>query len=458
MSLRRLVIVMSLVGLTRAVAAYDAEPPFQLVRSDESYLYLRDPARRQSWDDAIKYLPLSVDGLTWLSLGGEIRERFDVYNAPRFGIGTPSDSYDLQRLLLHADLHVGSHLRFYAELGNHEVYGKRTAVLPVDKDPTDVQNAFVDFVPDEAGAWRARLGRQELLLNSTQRFISVREGPNIRQSYDGGRLTWAKGAWNVDAFSLRPVIAKPQSFDDRGDPNTLFSGVYASRRLQGASGSLDGYWIALDRWGAKYGTRVATERRRGLGSRLALKGGGWDLDAEVMLQYGVFGDADIRAWGAGVDAGRTFEAPWGPRAGLRLDAASGGSLRDPVRLSTFNPLFPKGLYFDESTLTTDSNLLSLRPSITVTPVSSLTLQLSEAWRWRQSREDALYLIPFVPLPQTLGNTASYVGQWTILDGLWRANRYLTIQAEYVHVQAGEAVILAHGHDVDFEMLIARFQF
>jgi hypothetical protein len=433
-------------------------PPFQLVRSDESYLYLRDPSNHRSWDDLIKYVPLNADGEVYLSLGGEIRERYDVFDAPRFGIGSKSDAYDLQRILLHADLHVGPHVRFYAELANHDVFDKRTAILPVDKDPTDVQNAFLDINSDAMDRWRLRVGRQELLLNATQRFISVREGPNIRQSYDGARVTWRNTDWNIDGFSLRPVLAKPRAFDDRGDPNTLFSGLYVSRRLSAWSGSVDGYWIALDRWNAKYGATVADERRRGIGSHITLKREGWDFDGDVLLQYGTFGTADIRAWGAGVDVGRTFDAPWHPRAGLRLDGASGGSLRDPTQLSTFNPLFPKGLYFDESMLSTYANLLSIRPSVTVTPIPTLNLQVSEAWRWRQSREDALYLIPFVPLPQTLDNQAKYVGQWTIVDALWRVNRYWTIQAEYVHVIAGDAVTLARGHDVNFEMLIARFQF
>ena len=109
-------------------------------------------------------------------------------------------------------------------------------------------------------------------------------------------------------------------------------------------------------------------------------------------------------------------------------------------------------------MTTYANLLSLRPSITLTPTHAVTLELSEAWRWRQSRQDALYLNPFVALPPTENNSARRVGAWTVVDASWRSNRWWTLRAEYVHVNAGPAVLLAGGHDVEFELLNVQFRF
>jgi len=448
-----------LLALPSAATAADAPPPFQLMRWEEDYAYLKDAAGPWSWDDSIKYLPLSGDGATYLSIGGEVRERYDVFSSPRFGIGpTKSDSYDLQRLLLSADLHVTSKFRVYAELSRHDEFGKRTAVLPVDQNQQNVQLLFADYVPDSAGRFTLRVGRQELLLNPTQRFIAAREGPNIRQSYDGARVSWREGPWAVDAFSLRPLLAKPDAFADRGDPNTLFSGLYASRKLRTPSEAVDVYWLALDRFGTRYGATLGDERRRAAGLRYADKTASWDLELEGMWQYGTFKQTQIRAWGGGLDAGYTWQMSWRPRLGLRLDGASGGSLPRDGDVQTFNPLFPKGLYFDESLLTTYANLLSIRPSVTVQPIRSVSVQLSEAWRWRDDPHDALYLIPFVPVPTPPADTARYVGQWSILDAFWRPDRYWTVQGEYVHVVAGTAVTAAHGHDVDFTMLIVQFRF
>src|SRR6266550_1746939 len=48
-------------------------PPFKLLRYDESYSYLRDPARRNDCLDAIKFIPLTTNGDWYLTLGGEVR-------------------------------------------------------------------------------------------------------------------------------------------------------------------------------------------------------------------------------------------------------------------------------------------------------------------------------------------------------------------------------------------------
>lgn len=455
----------ALVSLTILLLAAQAraasEPPFEPMRFDENYSYLRDSQQPFSWDDSIKYLPLGADA--YLSLGGELRERFDVFSSPRFGIGgTESDNYILQRVLLSADLHVTPRFRLYAELGREDEFGKRTAIMAVDRNQENLQLGFVDFVPDEPGHFLIRLGRQEFILNATQRFVGLREGPNVRQSFDGGRVSWEHGPWSVDAFSFRPLLEQPGAFDDRGDPNSLFSGISMSRALGAPTTTLQTYWLSYDHFGAKYGTTVGDERRRMGGVRFAQKAGSWDLDLEGLVQYGTFrysfNETRIRAWGTGLDGGYTWPVRWRPRMGLRLDGASGGNLARDGDVQTFNPLFPKGLNFDESMLTTYANLLSVRPSVTVQPTATVSVQLSEAWRWRADPHDALYLIPFVAVPTPSSDTARYVGQWSILDTFWRPDRYWTFEGEYVHVVGGPVVTHAGGHDVDFLMLIAQFRF
>ena len=54
-------------------------PPFKQLRYDENYAYLSDPALRTDFLDAIKFIPLSKSGESYLTLGGEIRERYEYY-------------------------------------------------------------------------------------------------------------------------------------------------------------------------------------------------------------------------------------------------------------------------------------------------------------------------------------------------------------------------------------------
>ena len=62
-----------------------ARPSFERLRQDEGWSALCDPARRMRWFDALKCVPLSAGRATWLSLGGEVRERYEYTHHPLWG-------------------------------------------------------------------------------------------------------------------------------------------------------------------------------------------------------------------------------------------------------------------------------------------------------------------------------------------------------------------------------------
>src|SRR5262245_33263001 len=80
-----------------------------VLRFDEDYSCLTNPANRNDWFDSVKYIPLRPDDSLWyLSFGGELRERYEGNYDPNFGIrGLGSDSYLLQRITLLTDVHLG---------------------------------------------------------------------------------------------------------------------------------------------------------------------------------------------------------------------------------------------------------------------------------------------------------------------------------------------------------------
>ena len=94
-----------------------ARPSFERLRQNEDWSALCDPARRLQWFDALKCMPLSAGRATWLSLGGEVRERYEYTHNPLWG-EDPQDKHGvfLQRYILHSDLHVGPHLRLFGYL------------------------------------------------------------------------------------------------------------------------------------------------------------------------------------------------------------------------------------------------------------------------------------------------------------------------------------------------------
>ena len=435
-----------------SIARADTSPAFQLVRADEDWSALRNAPNAAPW---FKYIALN-DGSAYLSLGGEVRERLDAFDATRFGIGRVADDYLLQRVLVHADLHFGDRVRVFAQLGREDAIGKKPPLSVSDTDRGDVQNLFIDVILDDAQHTQLRFGRQELIFNPTQRFVSVREGPNVRQSFDGVQAKWHDGDWNVDLFATRPVLYKIGAFDDHSDDTQAFYGAYASKKL-GATVSLDFYWFGLRRNAVQFGTVHADEHRDSAGARIAGSSGDFDYDTEAMTQWGQFGQRDISAWAASAIAGYTLHSAWSPRLGLEFDAGSGDHGKSGA-LGTFNPLFPKGAYFDESALISWANSVIVRPSLSVQPTRTLSLRASVIARWREDAHDAVYLQPYVPLAATLGNRAREVGQAYELDATWRLGRAWVFAGEVAHERAGPAITRAGGRDADFFMFSAQYRY
>lgn len=440
-------------ALASASAAQAAEA-FKPIRADETYTHLATTDRTGL--DVLRYIP--VGGDAYLTLGGEARLRIDAIDAPRFGVaGEQADTYGLVRGLFSADLHLNDRVRFYGELGWHRDVDKTDAPALTDRDGLDAQVAFVDVTPDADRLWRLRLGRQELMLSPTQRFVSVREGPNIRQSFDGLRVTRQTKGLRLDAFYVTPVTVARGAFNDPSNRAQHFYGVYAAGRLATRL-NLDVYALELDRDGARFGAVTGDERRRSLGARLAGQVGAADFEAEGMIQRGAFTGQKIRAWGGSVGGGYTLAAPWKPRIGLRLDAGSGDKDPNDGRLQTFNPLFPKGAYFNESGLTSWSNLVAIRPSLGLSPTKAISLEVSYLDRARQTGGDAVYLQPSVVLPGSLASRAKAVGHALQVDASWQATRNVKLQVEALRQEVDAAVKAAGGRDGDFVMAIVQYRF
>lgn len=439
-----------------ALAQQAAPPAFKPDRTAEDYRYLADPAKRGSDWDAIKYVPLDDDGSIYASFGGEIRERAEVMDRPAFGIGgREADTYLLQRVLLHADLHLGQSVRVFGQIGAHEAFGKKVLALP-DEDHLDVHQLFVDVQP--VAGLTVRLGRQEMAFNASQRFVSFRDGTNVRQNFDGARATFLRGALKLDGFYVHPVTLDHGIFNDHGADEQAFGGLYASLGLDAKRArTVDGYWFYLDRDVASYGGVAGEEHRHSIGLRTGGAADGWDWDVEGLLQRGRFAGQDIRAWEASADLGYTLAGGWKPRLALRFDAGSGDDRRGDGKLGTFNPLFPKGPYFNEANVTSFANLIALRPSVRVRPTPKLGVEAAVQWKWKEARADSVYLGPAAALAGTAGAPRE-IGQVTSLDATYQLDRHWSLRCYYLHHSAGDAIRAAGGDAINFGMASVQFRF
>ncbi|HJW45514.1 MAG TPA: alginate export family protein [Lysobacter sp.] len=381
-------------------------------------------------------------------MGIDWRGRLEATDAPAFGTHgqTGTDGAFLQRLQVHADIALTERWTVHGALEDVRTFGKQHPT-PTDRNPTDLRTVWIAYTrPWHDGTIKLQVGRQELAYGQ-QRFLSVRDAPNVRQAFDAAWLRVARGAWTVDAFVGRPVqYSADEPFDDESGPDARFHLFRVERTTRGA-GALTGYYA----WVRNDGTRIADidgrEHRHAIDMRWArdAEGPGLDWDVEGMVQWGRVGLADVHAWAAGARGGYTFAQNWQPRIGLQLDVASGDRRAGDARLQTFNPLFPNGSYsFSRAGLTGYVNLLQLKPSVQIAPTDKLVLGIAHAIVWRDTTTDAVYLQPDVAIDGTAGVAGRRTGTYLQLRADWRANDRVAFAAEFVDFRIDDAIRAAGG--------------
>ena len=119
-------------------------PSIMFNRWEEDWSVLADPRVPREPLDSLKYIPLSAyDPKTYLSFGGNLRERFEGNDAANFGVGTNrNQNYVLSRSEAHADLRIADQLQVFVQLQSDFAPWK-TILTPVDQDNLDLEQAFV---------------------------------------------------------------------------------------------------------------------------------------------------------------------------------------------------------------------------------------------------------------------------------------------------------------------------
>jgi hypothetical protein len=437
-------------------------PPYRLNRADEDYRFLADPARRTDVWDQLKYLPLNESGSWYLSLGGEARERYEYFNRPNWGRDQQDSGYLLQRYFLHGDLHMGEHARLFTQFQSSLADGRKGGARPTDMDEFDLHQAFLDLklVLPADGSLTLRSGRQELLYG-TQRIISVREGPNVRQSFDGFRLMYRTTEVQLDGFATRPAQTSRHVFDDGPDNGKALWGAYAVMPFPILpKGYLDLYYIGLYRGKGGFDQGVARETRHSVGVRLWRTVAPLDYNFEALYQWGAFGKGEIRAWTIASDTGYTLDSvPLRPRFGLRADIASGDEGPANPDLQTFNPLFPKGAYFSEAGLIGPANFIDLNPCLDLHITSRVTLILDWDFFWRESSRDGIYNNAVALVRTGKASNASYIGSMPQTQLLWDIDRHVSFAAIYGHFFAGRFLQESGpGEDLDYVTTWITYKF
>jgi len=437
--------------------AAQERPAFKSLRYDEDYSFLANMAQRTEWLDFLKYIPVADGRAGYVSIGGEVRERFETYENEFFRTDSDADNaYLLQRYLLHVDYHPTEWLRAFGQLQSSLEDGRSAGPRPTDEDTIDVHQLFLDL------AWQpvtVRVGRQEMAFGS-ERLISVRDGPNNRRSFDAARVLYRAESLSIDGFFSSPVEVDPGAFDDQHIHDLWFWGGYATVPCPALPGiKVDFYYLGLHDPGAGYNQGAAREERHTLGTRFFGKLGHWDFNHEAMYQFGHFGSGDINAWSVATDHGYTLEQVWAkPRLGLKAAIASGDRDDADADLQTFNPLFPRGNYFTEASLLGPENFFDVHPCLQLRPSAQWLIDLGADFYWRQSLDDGIYKPSGSLIYAGDSSFGRFVGTDLSLLVSWQTTRHLTLSAAYTHFFAGQFIHQNNGTDVNYGAVWIAFKF
>lgn len=415
-------------------------PAFQTLRYNEDWSVLREAAARADWLDPVKYVSLGRSGGWHLSFGGEARLKYERYDEPAFN-QTPADDdgFLLQRYLFHADVHLGPHVRLFSQWQSSLEDFRAGGPRPTDRDDSDLHQAFLDVcLPWEDNTLTLRVGRQELAYGS-QRLISVRESPNNRLAFDAVRVLAKLGDWRADGWIGRPVEIDSGSFDDQWIDETTFWGAYVTGPAHFLPGlNADFYYLGISRRDARFSRGTGDEFRHSFGTRLFGKHRSLDWNLEFVGQFGSFDQQDVLAWTAASEVGWTLvDSPGKPRFFLRADVASGD--RRGSKLGTFNPLFPRGAYFNEAALIGPQNLMDLQPGVEVALSRSVKFSASCDFVWRESLDDGVYGVALNLQVPAGASRARHVGTFPSVSLTWQADPHWSLAFHYVAYEFGDFV-------------------
>jgi hypothetical protein len=433
------------------------------LRYDDSIDCFREKANRERLPGTIKFIPLSDQEVAFLSLGGEVRQRYEFSRDPLFGADAQDDaSVWLQRYTLHSDLHLGPSLRVFGQLSSALETGRTGGPSPVDENELALQNGFVELnLPLGPNAdFTLRGGRQELQFGSG-RLVDVREGPNVRRTFDAARAALKLPGWRVDALAAWPRRTHPGVFDDGTNDDQALWGVYAVGGEDWLTfGTLDLYYLVFEDDAGTFVQGTAPERRHSIGARFYGVERGWDWNWEAIYQFGSFGDGDISAWTIASETGFSFEQrPWRPRIAISANIASGDGDPTNADLGTFNAVFPRGNYFSEAAVLGPRNFFNLHPFVTLQPTAAWSLTADMNFFWRFETNDGVYAPAGQLIRAPSGSDKRFVGSAISLTSEYAITNNLKFTAIYTHFFAGDFIqATGPSEDIDFLELTLQFKF
>ncbi|USI75050.1 alginate export family protein [Sphingomonas morindae] len=425
----------------------------------------REAAQRKDVLDRLKYLPLTPDGLVYLTLSGELRLRMNVTTNPDLR-ESEAQRQDIARIVGGADLHIGEHLRVYGELAHGGISGANIGVPSGNlRNTLVVQQSFADLTGRLANTdVGLRYGRQTFA-DGPNLLTVPRDNNTIFLTFNGIR-GWARTrSVRIDLFDFT-VTRNTQggTGDDLNSDGRRFTGISTGivlpTHLFGTSKLyLDPFVWRLRNRAAIWGGRSAREERQFYGVHVWGDIGPVNLDWTVNHQAGHFDGRPISAWQAFVaQSYRLGKGRAAPRIGVHADYGSGGGSYGKGRLNAALAPFGNNVYYSYQLYATPTNLIAAAPNLSVQLLPKVRAAIEYQFSWRDSVKDAVYRANGSAFAGTQNVRARKIGETARAQLVWTITPRLSFTGRYEHLQAGGALTQAGFRSSDFVAGWASFRF
>lgn len=402
--------------------AQESEFNFQLLRQNDS-LFLSTNNQKTTLYQKSKLI--SLGNQKTLSLGGSLRFQTESFDNQQFSKETDTwELWFLNRFMLHAHYKSRNNFEVFAEL-NTSIISNKTNLSPVDKDELSINQLFARYRFSKR--MNVLFGRQNIRLGSG-RLVDIREGPNVRLSFDMAQLQYQSDDLSLTAFFAVPVIPKPYVFDnDVLNFNENVSSIYITKRFNANMG-LDLYSFYKREDSKTWNSGTANDNRISLGLRHFGSNENWSFDNEFIYQFGTFSDENIHAWTASVNITHNFSVSNSTFGlGIKTELISGDKNPTDNELNTFDGLYPRGAYFGRVARFGPSNLIDIHPYLKISS-ERFYGELDYVAFWRFSTSDGVYGPPLNLVYPALNNEPFIAQQIGTVTG-WKVSKTFTLEME-----------------------------
>jgi alginate export protein len=358
----------------------------------EEYWPAHEPAEPKHFSDMINHIPIR-NSKGFISTGGYFREVYEYYDNHLWGRGPQdNDGYFLHRAIVHADLRYNKNMRVFAQAQSSFLSGRNGGARPIDLNKLAIDQIFGEysFYSKNKSLYCFRFGKQALNYG-TGSLLDIRE-TNVRRSFFGAKFIVQHKNTKVDLFAMELMKTNPGFFDDKIDRSEKIAGIWVTQTFPGKFfDKLDVYYIYLNRDSAKFAQGPGTENRHTFGAGLHFLKRRWSGNTEADAQFGKFNGSPILAWKAVQTLTYKFDNTFlKPALSVQSALSSGDNNPGENTLNTFNPIYPKAIYYGYQDNVESANLFLIHFKIEVEPVQKLKVTPGYYIFWRQSVADGLY--------------------------------------------------------------------